>query len=349
MKSGSRSYIRWIRYAVQGWFLLFCIYVGVRFYQFVEHFTHPGSPFVERPPSVEGFLPIAGFMSFKYFLLTGIIEPIHPAAMVIFVAALSVSLLGKKGFCGWICPIGTVSQYLWMAGEKITGKTRRPSPQWDIPLRLVKYVLMSFFLLLIGVAMVPNMMVLFFISDYYKIVDVRTMRFFTQISTVSLIVVLIIILLSLVYRNFWCRYLCPYGALLGLVGMLSPFKIRRQEDKCVHCGRCTAHCPSLIDVERQETVGSPECFGCLTCLSRCPSKGAIELTVGMYKKRKRVRPLTIFALVLILFYLIIGVGIYTGHWKSGLPYDEYRRLLGGDAKKMSKSEIIGVKTVSKRL
>ena len=81
-----------------------------------------GNSLLQRPPSVDAFLPIAGLMSFKYFLLTGIIEPVHPAAFVMFVAIVAVSILLKKGFCGWICPVGTVSQYFWMAGEKIFGK-----------------------------------------------------------------------------------------------------------------------------------------------------------------------------------------------------------------------------------
>src|SRR5512141_3016598 len=91
--------IRRIRYALQAWFLLFTVFIGYRFYHFVIHFEGPGRPFVLRPPSVEGFLPIAGMMSLKYFLLTGIIEPLHPAGFFILTAAVGVSLLLKKGFC----------------------------------------------------------------------------------------------------------------------------------------------------------------------------------------------------------------------------------------------------------
>ena len=55
-------------------------------------------------------------MAFKYFILTGIVEPVHPAAFILFVAILGVSLIVKKGFCGWICPIGTLSQLFLMGG-----------------------------------------------------------------------------------------------------------------------------------------------------------------------------------------------------------------------------------------
>ena len=52
-----RNSIRYLRYAVQAWFLLVTVYVGWRFYQFVLHFDNPANPFVPRPPSVDAFLP----------------------------------------------------------------------------------------------------------------------------------------------------------------------------------------------------------------------------------------------------------------------------------------------------
>ena len=324
MKTQDRRYIRYIRYAVQLWFLLFCIYIGIRFYQFVLHFEKPGHPFVPRPPSVEGFLPIAGFVSFKYALFTGIIEPIHPAALVLFVAIVTVSLLTKKGFCGWICPIGTVSQYMWMVGEKIFGKNFRLKKEYDIPLRAIKYLVMAFFIVFIGIAMVPNMIVLFFITDYYKIVDVKTMKFFTEMSRTTMIVLGIIVVLSFLYKNFWCRYLCPYGALLGLVSKLSPIKIRRNNEHCIHCRSCSKHCPSLIDVEQKEVVTSAECFGCLTCISHCPSKDALSISL---RKKLNLKPAYYIVTVLAVFYLFVAAGKLTGHWESKLPYSEYKRIL----------------------
>ncbi len=324
MKTEGRAYLRYIRYAVQLWFLLFCIYIGIRFYQFVLHFEKTGHPFVPRPPSVEGFLPIAGFVSLKYALFTGIIEPVHPAALVLFVAILAVSFLTKKGFCGWICPVGTVSQYVWMAGERLFGRNFRMKRKYDIPLRAIKYIVMAFFVGFIWVGMAPMMIKLFFLTDYYKIVDVRTMKFFTEMSRTTAIVLAVIFLLSFLYKNFWCRYLCPYGALLGLVSKLSPFKIKRNEENCIHCKSCSKHCPTLIDVEKKEVVTSAECFGCLTCISHCPSKGALDIS---FRKKRAVKPLYFIATILVVFYLFVAAGKITGHWQTKLPYSEYKRIL----------------------
>ena len=323
----SPGYIRKVRYGVQFGFVLLTLFIGYQFYRFVLQFQAGSHPLVQRPPSVDAFLPIAGLMSVKYFLFTGIVEPVHPAAFIMFVAIVSVSLVMKKGFCGWICPIGSLSQVLWMTGEKIFGRNFRIERSADNVLRSPKYLLMALFLVLIGIAMAPNMMVLFFITDYYKTADVRTMQFFTEMSTATMWVLVALGGLSLLYKNFWCRYLCPYGALLGLLSCGSPVKVRRDDRNCVHCRACSTSCPGLIDVEKKAVVSSPECFGCLTCVSSCPSPGALEVTLVSGKNRKVFKPL-LYPLVLVaLLYLIIAIGMVTGNWHSQLPIEEYGRLL----------------------
>ncbi|MDA8079681.1 MAG: 4Fe-4S binding protein [Nitrospiraceae bacterium] len=320
-----------LRYGVQAAFLLLTVFIGYRFHQFVLHFEVAGHPFVEKPPSVDAFLPIAGFMSFKYFLFTGIIEPMHPAAFVMFAAITGVSFLMKKGFCGWICPIGTVSQYLWMAGERVFGRNFRIEKYTDMALRSAKYMLMALFILLIGFAMAPNMMVLFFLSDYYKAADVKTMKFFTELSSAAMWFLIIAGGLSLIYKNVWCRYLCPYGALLGLLSSASPVKIKRDNGRCRHCSACTANCPGLLDVEKSDVVNSPECFGCLTCVSRCPEPGALAVTVRAGKGRRPFSPFIYPAILIVVFYLVIGAAMLGGKWHSQLPYEEYRRIIPASA------------------
>ena len=327
-----RRHIRTLRYAVQAFFLLLSVSAGYQFYNFIAQIETRGHSLIQRPPAVDGFLPIAGLMSFKYFLFTGNIEPFHPAALIMFVAIVCVSLVMKKGFCGWICPVGTVSQVFWMGGEKIFGRNFRMQKYADLSMRAVKYILMALFLVIIGLAMKPEMMVLFFVSDYYKIVDVRTMEFFTKMSATALWVLVGIGGLSLVYKNFWCRYLCPYGALLGLISRISPVKVQRNGDACAHCGACSSNCPSRIDVEKEEVVSSAECFGCLTCLSHCPSKGALEVTVKKGKKRMSFRPFLYPVILLLLFYLVIGTGMLSGNWHSKMSSGDYAQIIHDSSK-----------------
>ena len=130
------------------------------------------------------------------------------------------------------------------------------------------------------------MMALFFIADYYKIVDVRMLKFFTEMTTLTMGVLMALGALSLLYKNFWCRYLCPYGALLGLLSRFSPFKVRRNEEKCIHCHACTKHCP---DADRCGEKRDGEVRGMLRVPDLCePLSG--ERRARPYRRHREKEP-----------------------------------------------------------
>ena len=110
---------------------------------------------------------------------------------------------------------------------------------------------------------------------------------------------------------------------LGLLSRLSPVKVLRSEDKCSHCRACTKHCPTLIDVERKELVKSAECFGCLTCVSRCPAPGALDAALP---RRIVIPPLLFAAAVVAVFFGILLAARLAGHWHSGVSAADYLRI-----------------------
>ncbi|MCV5403723.1 4Fe-4S binding protein, partial [Escherichia coli] len=88
----------------------------------------------------------AGLMNLKYSLTTGQLPSVHTAAMLLLAAFIIISLLLKKAFCSWLCPVGTLSEFIGDLGKKLFGRQFAP-PRWlDIPLRAVKYLLLNFFL-----------------------------------------------------------------------------------------------------------------------------------------------------------------------------------------------------------
>ena len=327
MEKIDRSYVRYIRYFVQWSVFFFLIYAGYRFYLFVDYFSggqvNSTLP-VSRLPSVEGFLPISALMSLKLWLFTGYFDIIHPAALVIFIAALAMAFFLRKSFCGWICPVGAFSDLTWKLGKKLFRKNFIINKYVDFPLRSLKYILMIFFIYVIAIKM-PSYAILEFIEgDYYKIADVKMLYFFTKMTTTTLVTLLILFLLSMLYKNFWCRYLCPYGALLGILAICSPLRITRNEDACTHCGSCTRNCPSQLPVEDKERIISPECTGCLTCVSHCSSKGALDIA---FTRKKILNPLLFVFLLLALFFGTIGIGKITNKWNSAITYEEYRQMI----------------------
>ncbi|AJE04529.1 4Fe-4S binding protein [Geobacter pickeringii] len=323
----SKRYVQPLRIATQWAFLFFQIYLGVRLFLFVRHFRSGGAvPFVPRGEGVEGFLPIAGLLGVRDWFQSGSINPVHPASVLLFVTVVAVSLLLKRSFCSWVCPVGTLSELLWKRGFVLFRRNVRP-PRWlDGALRGIKYLLLLFFLYFILWSMAPEAVSDFILSDYNKIVDVRLLDFFLHLSGIPLVVILVLLVLSLPVRNPFCRYLCPYGALLGLVSMLSPVKVTREGKACVACGVCTQVCPAYIPVMAKERVHSEECIGCWRCVSHCRAMGALDMK---FPGRKLVVNAILFAALVVLFFVGASlVGRATGHWKSQIPYAEYMRLLG---------------------
>ena len=141
-----------MRRLIHGAWLLFCLFIGLRFYQFYQ-WAVSGGPYTQRPPAVEAFLPIGALVSLKQFILTGQYDPLHPAGLTIFTAALVLAFLFRKGFCGWLCPVGFTSELLHGLANRATGRLRhskRPYlvrlPPWlDYPLTLLKYLILVFF------------------------------------------------------------------------------------------------------------------------------------------------------------------------------------------------------------
>lgn len=320
------SKIRFLRTIIQWGFLLWVIAIGIRFGLFVGHFETSGAiPLMQRPAGVEGFLPIGALVSFKQWLLTGVINPVHPAALVILLAAVLMSLVAKKSFCSWLCPVGTLSEAAAGAGRRLFGRNFRIWRPLDLALRGVKYLLLLFFVKLIIIDMPLQAVVAFLDTPYWAVSDVKMLRFFTAMSATTMAVLAVLTVLSLIYSNFWCRYLCPYGALLGLASILSPWKIRRNETACTGCGNCSTACPSMLPVHQRKVIRSPECSGCLNCTAACPERDALRMSLP---SAKRSLPGWSFPVTVILvFALSIGLGMATGHWHSSLGYDDYLRLI----------------------
>jgi polyferredoxin len=312
-------------------FLLLNVWLGGQFYLWVRQFESGAShPVISRPAGVEGWLPIAGMMNLRYWLLTGRIPAIHPAAMFLLVAFLAMSFLLRKSFCSWLCPIGTISEWLWRAGSRIFRRSFR-LPRWlDLPLRGLKYLLLGFFVWAVT-SMAAEGLESFLHSPYGLIADVKMLNFFRFLGETGAIVIGLLVVASLFLPNFWCRYLCPYGALLGITSLFSPLRVRRNPPACIDCEKCARACPALLPVDRLLTVKSAECTGCMLCVAVCPAENALsmEWPVRMASKRDRARmpAWAMAAAVAALFLGITGFAKATGHWNSPVPDAVYRQLV----------------------
>jgi polyferredoxin len=319
------------RRSFQGAFLVLNLWLGTKFYFWVRQFeAGTVDTQLHRPPGVEGWLPIAGLMNLKYWLVSGHLPQVHPAALFLLLTFLAMAFLFRKAFCSWLCPVGTISEYLWRAGKKMF-KRNFHLPRWlDLPLRGLKYFLLGFFVWAISSMSAAGIRD-FMQSPYGLIADVKMLNFFRHIGETGLIVLGIFVLASIFIQNFWCRFLCPYGALLGLTSWLSPTRIRRNTETCIDCAKCTKACPAALPVDKLVQIRSVECTGCLECVAVCPAQNALSLSLpSLIAPKTNRHPLPAWAVaagIAALFLGVTGFAKATGHWNSSIPTAVYQRLV----------------------
>jgi polyferredoxin len=329
LRRTDRDYSQVTRRTFQFVFLVWNVYLGGLFYLWVRHFeTGATTQAPVRPPGIEGWLPIAGMMNFKYWVLTGHVASVHPAAMFLLITFVAISFLFRKAFCSWLCPIGTISEMLARLGHKLFRRNFKLHRWIDIPLRGLKYLLLGFFVWAVS-SMSASAIALFMRSPYGVIADVKMLNFFRHIGEVGLIVLGILVVASMFVQNFWCRYLCPYGALLGITSIFSPARIRRNPETCIDCAKCAKACPSSLPVDKLITIKSAECTGCLECVAVCPAQDALALVLPL-QMAERPQKLPVWAVaagISVLFVGIVGYAKTAGFWNTNIPHHVYVELV----------------------
>ncbi|MGE6436230.1 4Fe-4S binding protein [Shewanella baltica] len=279
------------------------------------------TPWLMRPDVVDAFLPIAGGIELKAIVSLNLWDQTHPAAAVMLAAVLLTGLLCKRAFCGWACPLGLAGEYLYAFRKRFI-KSELTPPAWlDWPLRMLKYLLLlGLCYIVIGMPAqsIPN----YLEGNYHKIADLKMALFFLTPSLITLLVFALILVLAAWRRQGFCRYLCPYGAILGILSFASPLKIRRDSQHCLieakgmKCDKCTRACPANIIVHTKTTVHSDECQACMRCVAACPKSAALGLGL---KSGHRLGHKGLLALVLIALF-ILPLGAYlAGFWHSQTP------------------------------
>ncbi len=230
--------------------------------------------------------------------------------LLAFIPALLVLISGPligRVFCGYICPMGTTLD----GTDALFGP---PKKKFFSSARLtgLKYLVLIFLTAsaLVGVSYIFFAAPLSLITRAYGLVifplvsfisrevldlarplgdwmdlgaitfaQIRTIRFATQFFI--LLFFATVIGMAIFSPRFWCRYLCPSGALLALVSK-SPIVRRRVSDQCTQCGKCARKCPmAAIDPAAPETTRHSECIVCRTCEAVCPEEA---ISFGIRKR-----------------------------------------------------------------
>jgi polyferredoxin len=226
--------------------------------------------------------------------------------------------------------VGTISEYLWRVGRKLFRRNFHLPRAVDIGLRGLKYLLLGFFAWAVT-SMTAEGLAGFMNSPYGIIADVKMLNFFRHLGQTGALVIGVLVVASLFIQNFWCRYLCPYGALLGIASFFSPARIRRNAETCIDCAKCVKACPAALPVDKLVTIKSAECTGCLECVAVCPAKDTLSLALpnipALVNQPTRLPAWAMAAGIAALFFGIVGFAKTAGDWDSHVPQATYRQLV----------------------
>ena len=301
--------------------LLIALVEYVRFWSYVQTGTGAAAA---RPNVADAFLPLGGLAALKTWLATGYFDTLHPVAIVVVVAILLTAWLFRRAPCAWLCPIGMISEYLAKLGQRLFGKNIRV-PKWlDRALVGLKYAGTFLFLLWLLSAPVGSLRA-FMDTPFYAVADMKLFDVYAKFGIGIIAAVGAIVVVSIPVKSFWCRYLCPYGALQGIFGVLSPTVLAKNDATCTSCGRCNRVCPNGVDVAHASgAVVSAECMGCTSCVSACPQNNTLAFKFG---GKKVLDPLSFGLLFIVVFLAVVTVAVVTGHFGNGLSPQEYRAML----------------------
>lgn len=214
--------------------------------------------------------------------------PIGALQTMSFCAAGFVLLIGLffgRAICGFLCPFGLFQELL----NKI------PSPKKKLPRRLIA---VKYFLLIIFVLILP-VMSQFGEPSFCKFICpagtleaglplIATHEEFRgvlgKLFALKIFVLIAVIVAGIVFHRFFCRVMCPLGAIYGLLNKISLYKLNFDADKCINCGRCRKICP--IELDPTKEFNSAECVRCNRCLKACPTC-ALSDSMTKIKKFRR--------------------------------------------------------------
>ncbi len=193
-----------------------------------------------------------------------------------------------RWICGWLCPFGWVQDLIY----KIPFFKKIRTFRGDKYLRLLKYAVLAILVILLPLldTLVPYFCK--YVCPSGTLFGAIPLTLFNaglraQIGPLfwwKIGVLTAILLLSLLISRPFCRYLCPLGAIYGLMNRIALLGLRPEPDRCVHCGKCEPVCPMGIDPKTQ--FDSMECIRCGRCARACPTD-ALNLRFGWSKNSQK--------------------------------------------------------------
>jgi len=217
--------------------------------------------------NAERWCPLGGVEALRAFLQDRSMPcSLGISNLYIFAGLLGVTLLVRRAFCGYACPIGTLSEWVQRGARRLGLRAWEVPPRLERGLGVLKYALLAVILFFTYRA---GELVFRGYDPAYALLS----RNGEDITAWAYVVAGGIVLGSLLVSLPFCRWLCPLAAALDPFSRAGWMRVRRDPAACSGCMSCARACPMALPVDRVETVTAARCTACMECVEACPEKG----------------------------------------------------------------------------
>lgn len=264
----------WVRNLVQIFFFALIALISVN-HTLAE--SGKGIPFLSSA-SLHALCPFGGVVTIYQYALSGtFIQKTHESAFILMIVGFVLAILFGPVFCGWICPLGSVQEWFGRLGKMIFKRryNRFIPAKFDRWLRYLRYLVLAW---IIYMTAASGSLVFAEFDPYFTLFNLWS----SEIAIGGLIILAVTLIGSLFIERPWCKYACPYGAVLGVSNLFRIFRIRRVVGTCKLDGACDIYCPMNIKVSDKTIIRDHQCISCLECTSeaRCPAAGTVDFVAG---------------------------------------------------------------------
>ncbi|MBN2385261.1 4Fe-4S binding protein [bacterium] len=194
--------------------------------------------------------------------------------LALFLGLLILTLLTKKSFCSWICPVGTVSEWCMTLSRILFPQKNRdgsrqlihalePSHNLDRKLRWLRVPVL---LVILYFTYRTGELIFRSYDPYYILFSFHGHDVFYW----SYLILALILAGIIVFPMAWCRYLCPLGVSLWPFSKMGRMRLVRNDQTCTQCHACDRACPMAIQVSTRTQITQGDCTLCFKCLDACP-------------------------------------------------------------------------------
>ncbi|MBU3160270.1 FMN-binding protein [Clostridium frigoris] len=188
-------------------------------------------------------------------------------SLIEFTTAIIITILLGRFFCGWVCAFGTYNDFLYLLSKKVFKINFKVNEQVDKILKYVKYVVL---LLLVVVVWTMGSKVLDMTSPWDAFAQITNFPQVLSDYTIGVVLLLLITIGALFVERFFCRYLCPLGAVFNIFSRIGILKIKKPTDKCGKCRICSNNCSMGLSLYKSQSVRGGDCINCFKCIEACP-------------------------------------------------------------------------------